>query len=69
MLLHAVLVTLGLAASVSATARPRDDPPVPELLVYPSNYSNATERHGFVDSRSLEIRQGFCGTGFFACCE
>jgi hypothetical protein len=34
--------------------------PEPELLATPSNFANATARHGLVDTRSLEARQGFC---------
>jgi len=60
---------LGLIASVSATSRPRDDTPEPELIATPSNFANATARHGFVNARSLDARQLFCDSGYHACCE
>jgi len=68
MFLRTVLI-IGLAASVSATARPRDDTLVPELIATPPNYANATARQDLVDPRSLEARQAYCNVGYHACCE
>jgi hypothetical protein len=65
---YVFLVALGLAASVSVTAALGMNPEA-ELLATPSNFANATARHGLVDSRSLEARQGFCDSGYFPCCE
>ena len=67
MLLHPVLVTLGLAASVSAAARPRDDQPVPEPLSYHSTYSNAAKR--WEPLWTLVPPLPICTEGYHACCE
>jgi hypothetical protein len=72
MLLHAFVAALGLAASVFATARPRDeaDPLKPELIATPADYANATDRQSLVGARSLEARQYYyCPSGSYACGE